>query len=247
MHDITDPTSPAAPADGDRHDSGGDVLRRLTGLARGWLPSPPVAASDEVGGLLDCELETFDNGLDLVDGSQAGSLATPDQLDEFGPARVGRAFAFVDLSGFSRYCENRGDHHAVQALSDFRARARESTARRGLRVAKWLGDGVMFVGVDTPSLVAATVELVDRWDDPALPARAGVTAGPVLVFEGDDYLGTTINLAARLCDQAGPGQVLAELDAARDLPEWIGITSLGRRRVRGVGSFPIVSLTSLAP
>jgi class 3 adenylate cyclase len=30
----------------------------------------------------------------------------------------------------------------------------------------------------------------------------------VLVFEGDDYIGRTVNLAARLCDEARPGELL---------------------------------------
>ena len=33
--------------------------------------------------------------------------------------------------------------------------------------------------------------------------------GPVILFEGDDYIGTAVNLAARLCDIAAPHEVLA--------------------------------------
>ena len=38
--------------------------------------------------------------------------------------------------------------------------------------------------------------------------RIGIATGRALLFEGDDYIGSAVNLAARLCDAAGPGEVL---------------------------------------
>jgi adenylate cyclase len=50
-----------------------------------------------------------------------------------------------------------------------------------------------------------------------------VATGRALLFEGDDYVGSAVNLAARLCDAAGPGEVLVPGDQAIDLPE--GVTA----------------------
>jgi class 3 adenylate cyclase len=41
-----------------------------------------------------------------------------------------------------------------------------------------------------------------------LPLRGGIAAGEVVVFEGDDHVGAAVNLSARLCDQARPGELL---------------------------------------
>ena len=73
--------------------------------------------------------------------------------------RVHRSFAFVDVSGFTALTELDGDEHAVDVLTAFRALLREICSRRGVRIAKWLGDGVMLVCVETPPLLATIIEL----------------------------------------------------------------------------------------
>ena len=42
------------------------------------------------------------------------------------------------------------------------------------------------------------------------PLRAGLASGPVILFEGDDYIGKAVNMAARLCAVAKPGEVLGD-------------------------------------
>ncbi len=126
------------------------------------------------------------------------------------PARVERGFAFVDLSNFTRYTENHGDRKAVALLSEFRVVVRAVVASHGVRIAKWLGDGAMLVGVENEPLVEAVVHLQKVvTQQGVLPLRAGIAAGPVILFEGDDYIGNAVNLAAHLCDLAQPGQLLA--------------------------------------
>jgi adenylate cyclase len=138
--------------------------------------------------------------------------------------RVDRSFAFVDLCGFTGYTVTEGDGRATSVLSGFRATVREIGSRRGVRIAKWLGDGAMLVGVDPEPLVSAVLEVEHRIDDHGslLPIRAGLHRGPVILFEGDDYIGTPVNLAARLCDAAGPRQVLAAPSFCEVSPPWVG-------------------------
>ena len=61
---------------------------------------------------------------------------------------VDRSFAFVDICGFTAYCERSGEQLALELLIDFRQIVRDVVARRGVRVSKWLGDGVMIVSLE---------------------------------------------------------------------------------------------------
>ena len=149
--------------------------------------------------------------------------------------RVPRAFAFVDLSGFTQFTDLHGDDEAVAVLTQFRAALRATASDIGVRIAKWLGDGAMLVSVDTPTLVEATVSLADRFaDEGLLPLRAGLAAGNVILFEGDDYTGGAINLASRLCDLAQPLEVLATVDVGEQVPEGIAAIPAGTHSIPGL-------------
>src|SRR5690242_5386082 len=124
--------------------------------------------------------------------------------------RVERCFAFVDLSGFTAFTEHNGDENTVAVLARFRGQVREIAARRGVRVTKWLGDGAMLSSADTTAVVAMVIELAEMLPESVpLGIRAGLANGAVIMFEGDDYIGRPANVAARLCDSAASGQILA--------------------------------------
>ena len=139
--------------------------------------------------------------------------------------RVHRSFAFVDVSGFTALTEHEGDEHAVDILTAFRALLRDICARRGVRIAKWLGDGVMLVCVETRPLLATILELhhvVCEVSGPvqAVSIRSGITSGDVILMEGDDYIGHCVNVAARLCALAHGGEALAAPSVMEELPRW---------------------------
>jgi len=69
----------------------------------------------------------------------------------------------MDLCGFTRFIATNGEHAAIEALTAFRALTRELATRRGVRVAKWLGDGAMLVGVERPHHRGAA-ELIARYE-----------------------------------------------------------------------------------
>ncbi len=150
--------------------------------------------------------------------------------------RVERSFAFVDLSGFTRYTDVQGDDEAVDILSAVRAVVRGVASTHGVRIAKWLGDGAMLVGVEPEPLLEALVEIEGLITDSGspLPLRAGFTTGPVILIDGDDYVGHAVNLAARLCAAAEPRQVLAIADDIVHLYTDIVSVPVGRREIPGV-------------
>ena len=162
--------------------------------------------------------------------------------------RVTRTIAFIDLSGFTQYTQINGDEAAVAALAFFRAATREVCVRHGVRIAKWLGDGAMLVGIEAEDIAETMTELrrlMDESGEP-LPLRAGVATGPVILFEGDDYIGSIVNLAARLADLAEPGQLLAPKDFVSALMVNTEAQSVGPVEIRGLGEpLEVVSLVQV--
>ena len=123
--------------------------------------------------------------------------------------RVVRCFAFLDLCGFTGYTDEHGDGAAVAVLAQLRALLRSEAEERGVRVTKWLGDGAMLSGIEASAVLACTAGVRDQIRaEGTLALRAGIAGGPVIMFEGDDYIGASVNLAARLCSAAAPGQIL---------------------------------------
>jgi adenylate cyclase len=131
-----------------------------------------------------------------------GLVPAPDPL---GPP----AIVFVDLSGFTRLTRERGDESAVVAVSSLQRHADATARLYGGRLVKLLGDGAMLRLGDATAGVDAALDLVEVVsDEGALWLHAGINAGPVI--ERDlDVFGHTANLASRIADVAGPGEVLA--------------------------------------
>jgi adenylate cyclase len=125
--------------------------------------------------------------------------------DPHGPP----AIVFVDLSGFTALTYEHGDESAVNAATSLQRRADEAARRYGGRLVKLLGDGAMLRLTDATAGVDAALDLVETMSrDGALSSHAGVHAGPVV--ERDlDVFGQTVNVASRIADVAGPGEVLA--------------------------------------
>jgi class 3 adenylate cyclase len=158
-------------------------------------------------------VESLNASPGLADGRRPfAEVESP--LAEVQSHRVLRTFGFIDIGGFTRYANVEGDDRAVQQLSEFRAIVRSVGSATGVRVAKWLGDGAMLVSTEAPALVRAVIEVMRRTRraELDLPVHAGVAQGQVILFEGDDHIGATVNLAARLADLAGPWQIFAPAD-----------------------------------
>ncbi len=151
-----------------------------------------------------------------------------------------RCFAFIDVCGFTAFTDREGTLAAIDVLTRFRSACRDVTGRRGVRVTKWLGDGAMLVGVEAGPVIAAAAELQLRFADESFAVHGGVAGGTVLLFEGDDYIGRSVNMAARLCEAAGVGELLcAGLD--EDIPEWIDRVGTVTVRAVGIGDIPAVT------
>jgi adenylate cyclase len=172
------------------------------------------------------------------------SLPSPEARS--ATTRVTRTFAFIDLCGFTDFSDSHGDDAAVAELVNLRASVRAAAPLFGVRVDKWLGDGAMLVGVDAEPVVAAVVAISHRVSETShLAMRAGIATGPVIILEGDDYVGRAVNTAARLCDRAEAGEVLASsVDLA--VPDWVHAAPCPPMSVRGLAE-PVELVSLSAP
>jgi class 3 adenylate cyclase len=146
------------------------------------------------------------------------------------------AICFLDLSGYTRLTEERGDAAAADLASRLSRLVLRTSARHGGKPIKWLGDGVMFQFRDPGPGVAAALEMVEGAREAELPpAHVGLHAGPVLFQEGD-YFGRTVNIASRIADYARQGEVLVSDDvvAASGDVRGIAFDAIGPVELKGL-------------
>lgn len=203
---------------------------------------------DEPTGEILVPLVAADTGpaQEWAEAADHDQVASPTVLDA-GPTHlnVTRTFCFADLSGFTAFTREHGPHEAVERLGEFRRITRNVAAKRGVRVAKWLGDGVMLVGTAPSPTIAAGAHLIHHFSRRSTDLRVGIATGVALLFEGDDYIGEPVNLAAKLCAAAQRGEMLAVCDTA-DLPDWVRADGDVSVRIKGVGSVGGIHRLSLA-
>lgn len=162
--------------------------------------------------------------------------------------RIPRTFVFVDLSGFTNYTAAFGDDAAGRVLSTFRGIVRTVASDRGVRIAKWLGDGCMIVAVEQSEAIEFVLDLEHKATNVCAPltVRAGLATGHALLFEGDDYIGSAVNMASRLCDHARGVDVLMPTMQLNRLPDGITATPFGEVELRGFpGPVDIVQLSGV--
>ena len=153
------------------------------------------------------------------------------------------AVAFVDLTGFTRLTEERGDEVAAAVALRLGDLTVESVAGRGGRVVKLLGDGVLIRFDRLVDAVEATLDVLAALPDAGLPSgHAGVTSGPLIARDGDVF-GRTVNMAARIADAAPDGRLWVPAAVAGTLsPERFALTPVDPVTLQGLGRVPLVDV-----
>lgn len=169
---------------------------------------------------------------------QGFAEAVEDALERAGlhrPLHRPPAICFLDITGYTRLTEERGDEAAANLAAKLAGLVRRSSQQHGGRPVKWLGDGVMFYFREPGGAVLAALEMVEGVANHDLPpAHVGVHAGPV-VFQDGDYFGRTVNVAARIADYARPGEVVVSeevVEAADEAP--VSFEEIGPVELKGV-------------
>ncbi|WP_026917958.1 adenylate/guanylate cyclase domain-containing protein [Gordonia shandongensis] len=130
------------------------------------------------------------------------------------PARpVPATILFTDLVGFSSWALRAGDDQVLDLLESVNSACSAVIGGHDGQVVKTLGDGTMAVFLDAAEAIAAAHEAVVAVSaitvgDFRPELRAGLHTGHPRAV-GDDFLGIDVNIAARVCDAAGGGEVYA--------------------------------------
>jgi class 3 adenylate cyclase len=153
-----------------------------------------------------------------------------------------RGFLFSDMRGFTAFAERHGNTAAAAMVGRFLEIARRAIARHGGADTKTEGDAIHAVFPSASSAVLCGLEIVDaaaelnaQQPDRPLGLGVGVHAGEA-VETADGYIGRAVNIAARLCAVARPGEVLVSSTVKgitqSSIP--VGFIPRGRRRLKGI-------------
>lgn len=153
------------------------------------------------------------------------------------------AVLFTDLVGFTAFTDAHGDRAAVDVLDRQASIVADALHGRG-RIVKELGDGLMVWfgsasdGLDAARNILGAVSAARDAAEFPLAVRMGMHVGEV-VARGDDFVGQTVNIAARVADLAGPGELIVTDDVVRalDAVESAGVfRPVGPTRMKGVSA-----------
>jgi class 3 adenylate cyclase/YHS domain-containing protein len=142
---------------------------------------------------------------------------------------------FIDLAGFTALTAAHGDEEAAELVGQFEGIVR-STLTPDAEYVKSIGDEAMLAfGEPGTALDAARAVFEHCVSASGFPIpRGGAYHGSAVVRSGD-YLGGSVNIAARIASQARSGQFLVgdEVAAVARAREW-PVTSLGEFVLRNL-------------
>ena len=177
--------------------------------------------------------------------------------DPLSPHRREITVVFVDLRGFTAFAESAEPEELMGVLREYHAEMGRLILAHEGTLERFTGDGMMVffndpVEVPDPAPRAIRMAIAMRDQSAGLAARwqkrgwdlalgVGIAQGYATIgaigFEGRvDYgaIGTVTNLAARLCGEAGGGQILISARVAAAVEGMIDAESVGPLTLKGL-------------
>jgi adenylate cyclase len=156
-----------------------------------------------------------------------------------GAGEVEATILFTDLVGFSSWVLEAGDEAALMLLREVARVVEPRIARGGGRVVKRLGDGHMAVFGSARAGVDAALDVQEELVSVSVAGhqprlRAGLHLGRPRQL-GGDYLGADVNIAARVGEAAGAGEVLVSGKVVQAI-DTAGLVLKRRRGFRAKGA-----------
>ena len=181
---------------------------------------------------------------------------------------------FCDLRGFTAFTEASEPEEVMGVLREYHENLGELIFRYEGTLERFLGDGIMIVFNDpipcddhTERAVRLALDMRERVDDLAKQwARVGhvlgfgigiasgyATLGQVGFEHRREYtaIGSVINLASRLCDEAKAGQIVISQRAFSAVEQSVGASHIGQLSLKGfnrpIDAYEVVSWRGQAP
>jgi class 3 adenylate cyclase len=151
-----------------------------------------------------------------------------------------RGFLFSDLRGYTHLVDTRGAVEASLLLARYRTIVREVVAQHGGAEIKTEGDSFYVVLPSASAALRCGLDILQACTHPADGGEAialgiGIHAGESVAHEGG-FVGSAINIAARICALAGAREVLVT-GTIRELTRSIvpaEFVFVGRRHLKGL-------------
>lgn len=191
--------------------------------------------------LIEVDPELVDGFMGASPANGVGAAMLPGPAGHRDPGI--RTVLFTDIVGSTEMCSLHGDEVAMAMLGVHDRVVREALAAHSGREVKHTGDGIMAAFLSAVSAVRSACSVHGALKDHnagdadfPVVVRIGISAGEP-VDHANDLFGSTVQLAARLCAQAEPGQVLvstvvADLCIGKNLK----FTDAGHLEVKGFAS-----------
>jgi class 3 adenylate cyclase len=149
-------------------------------------------------------------------------------------------FLFADLRGYTHLVDTRGAVEASRLLGRYRAIVREVVAHHGGAEIKTEGDSFYVVLPSASAALRCGLDILKSCTEPADGGEAiqlgiGIHAGESVAHEGG-FVGSAVNIAARICALATAGEVLVS-GTIRELTRSIvaaDFVFVGRRHLKGL-------------
>ena len=154
---------------------------------------------------------------------------------------------FVDLASYTPMAAALGDEAAADVLRRFSSGVRNSAHLHAGNIVKQIGDAFMLVFAKPEEAIRFGLDLRDATgrDDRFPGLHLGAHHGSVLYREGD-YVGTTVNIAARVTAASTPGQFLVTEALGSAVGDLVGIVAapVGSRSLKGIAEpIPLFEVT----
>ena len=193
-----------------------------------------VKSRDEIGDLsqrINQMVAHLGERLELMKFVSHGTMTAIQSADQDGISRGGLrrrvSVIFTDIRGYTEFSERVPPEIVIEALNRYFDVQTDIVEEYQGDVDKFIGDALVAVfdgdGMETRAvrcsvkIAAAMNELLRKFPEYNLHVGIGVASGEVVVGamgakERMDFtvLGSTVNLSARLCSKADPGQILVD-------------------------------------
>jgi adenylate cyclase len=228
-----------------------DEVRRQSDALKEWNVRLEERVREQVG-----ELERLSQLKRFFSPAVADAIVSAGETSILTPHRREICYVFVDLRGFTAFTDAAEPEEVQAVLRDYHAAMGRLIAEHEGTLDRFAGDGILVFFNDplpTPepgkraarmalSMLSCFAPLRERWSklgyelDLGMGVAQGYATLGAFGFEGRwDYsaIGGVVNLAARLCGEAKPGQILIDRRARAALDDSFRVEAVGPLLLKG--------------